>query len=220
MPKLLSLDKILAKKYKVVEGLTPEFIASFGDIEDCFDMLVYGDSGNGKTNLVLELMAQLCTALGCGATYISWEEGHGKSLRDALVRQNLMERLGNVMEVSDGGSYDDVRKLLTKRKSKKVILFDSVQASEFTVNEWAALKKEFVMGKRRKIFIYISWVDGKRPKGIAAESLRYYANIKVFVDRFMAFPASRYGGGKTFVIWEDGAMKRYGKKLYNKLKKQ
>jgi hypothetical protein len=218
MAKNIALKQMFQKSYNEVEGLSPELKNSLGDIEDAFDMISWGDSANGKTNFNLEVVAQLSIALKCKATYVSWEEGHGKSLRDALIRHNLLDRMGNNMSILDGGSFQDIRKMIAKRRSSKIWVFDSIQASGWTQQEYAMLKNEFVLSKKKKIFLVVSWADGKLPSGAVAKAVKYYANIKTRVDGFIAFPKGRYGGNKNFIIWEEGAKKHYGIKLFNKHK--
>lgn len=218
MAKKIGLRQMAQKVYQEVHGLSPEMRGTLGDIEDAFDMICWGDSAQGKTNFNLEVVAQLCVALDCKAVYVSWEEGHGKSLRDALIRHNLVERVGNKLEILDGGTYEEIRALMAKRKSSKVWVFDSIQASGWTPDQCAELKKDMVLSKRKKIFLYVSWAAGKLPKGATAESVKFYANIKIRVEKFIAFPTGRYGGNKNYIIWETGAKKWWGLKLFNKHK--
>lgn len=219
MPKKIGIRQMMQKTYQDVIGLTPEMQASLGEIEDAFEMIAWGDSGNGKTNFVMEVMCQISTALNCKAAYISWEEGHGKSLRNTLMRHNMLERMGNRLEIVDGGTFDQVYALIKKRKSPKVWVFDSIQASNFTKEQIEILRAEFVLSKKKKIFLYISWAQGKMPLGSAAIGAMYMCNIKTFVKDFIAFPRSRFNNGsKNYIIWTDGAKKKWGIKEFNKHK--
>ena len=56
-----------------------------------------------------------------------------------------------------------------------------------------------------KLFVFISHADGRNPKGDVGKSVRYDANVKIYVEGYKAFPQSRYGGGKAFTIWQEGA---------------
>ena len=218
LPKKIGLKQMYQKEYNAVPDLTPEMLATLGEIEDAFDMICWGDSGQGKTNFNMEVMCQLAIALDCKATYISWEEGHGKSLRNTLVRLNLLPRLGNRLEIMDGGTFEQVYAMMSKRKSTKIWVFDSIQASNFTQMQTAKLKNDFVLTKRKKILLYISWEKGTEPKGSTAEAVKYYANIKIRIEKFIAFPTGRYGGNKNYIIWPEGAKKKWGSKLFNKHK--
>lgn len=218
MAKKLGLRQLYQKKYTEVQGIDPQIKASLGDIEDAFDMISWGDSANGKTNFTFKVMCEIALALNCKAVYVSWEEGHGKSLRDTLIRHNMLEVMGNRLEIMDGGTFDEIRSVMMKRKSAKIWVFDSIQAAEWTSHQCMQLKDEFVKSKRKKILLYISWAEGKAPKGATARDVKFFANIKVWVEKFVAFPTGRYGGNKNYVIWEEGAKKKWGVKLFNKHK--
>jgi len=34
-------------------------------------------------------------------------------------------------------------------------------------------------------------------------TVRYDANVKIYVDKFKAYPTSRYGGGAPYIIWKE-----------------
>jgi len=219
MGKTIGLKQLAQKKYILVEGLPETFTESFGEIEDAFDMLLFGSSGNGKTNCITQVLHALLSAMKCKAEYVAYEEGHGKTAQDTFIkRHNLLETLGNVMQLTDHLTYEELLSRMNRRKSAKIWVIDSVQASGFTEQQCAELKRRFVLSRKRKILIYISWADGKFPKGSCAKSIEYYANIKVRVEGLIAFIRSRYGGNKNFVIWEEGAKKYWGTKLFNKHK--
>lgn len=218
--KKMGIRQMTQKVYNEVNGMSDDMKASLGDIEDAFDVITWGDSANGKTNFSLEMVVQICKALHCKAMYISWEEGHGKSFRDALLRQDVYNRIGNSMEIMDGGTFAEIKAMINRRKSAKVWVFDSIQASGITQREYFDLKHSFVLSRKKKIFIVVSWAQGKQPKGATAEAIKFYANIKIRVEKFIAFPAGRYGGNKNFIIWEEGAKKAWGLRAYNKHKQK
>lgn len=219
MPKKIGLKQLAQKKYTLVENLAPEFTDSLGSIEDAFDMLIHGMSGNGKTNFTISLIKALVKALNCRCEYVSYEEGQAKTMQDAMiVRHQLLEELGNNLVLVEHYTFAEIVKEMSKRRSAKIFVIDSLQASHFTADQCAELKHRFVLSKKRKIIIYISWSEGKTPAGAVARSVEYYSNIKVRVEGLIAFVRSRYGGNKNYVIWEHGAQKYWGMKLYNKHK--
>lgn len=219
MPKKIGLKQLAQKKYELVQGLAPEFSDSLGQIEDAFDMLIHGASGNGKTNFTIQLIKALVKALNCRCEYVSYEEGHAKTMQDALIhRHHLMHELGNNLVLVEHYTYDELVQEMNKRRSAKIFVIDSLQASHFTAEQCAELKHRFVLSKKRKIIIYISWSEGRVPAGATARSVEYYANIKVRVEGLIAFIRSRYGGNKNYVIWEEGAKKYWGTKMFNKHK--
>jgi predicted ATP-dependent serine protease len=219
MGKTIGLKQLAQKTYTLVPNLPQEFTDSFGTIEDAFDMLIHGASGNGKSNGTILILKQLLTALKCKAEYVTYEEGHGKTVQDLMIhRHKLLDDLGNVVQITDHLTFDELKSRIGKRKSAKLWVIDSIQAAQLTAEQCAELKRLFVLSKKRKIIIYISWSEGKFPQGACAKSVEYYANIKVRVEGLIAFIRSRYGGNKNFIIYPDGAKKYWGLKLFNKHK--
>ena len=64
---------------------------------------------------------------------------------------------------------------------------------------------------KKKSFIFLSHASGKLPDGKTADKIRYDAGIKTRIEGYIAFPISRYGGNKPYVIWEEGARKYWGR---------
>lgn len=219
MGKKIGLKQLSQKKYTSVPGLPETFTRSFGDIEDAFDAIIYGSSGNGKTNFTVAILKDLIKSLQQKCIYISYEEGHTKTLQKTMIeRHNMLEEVGSLLSILDHASFDELVKMMNKKKSAKIWVIDSIQASQFTEQQCAYLKQQFVLSRKKKIIIYISWADGKLPKGATAKSVEYYAHIKIRVEGLMAFFKSRFGGNKNYVIWEEGAKKYWGLKLFNKHK--
>ncbi|HMO62227.1 MAG TPA: hypothetical protein PKC39_08270 [Ferruginibacter sp.] len=217
-PKGLPIQQLATKQYADIKTLTPEFKACFGDIDEAFDIIFFGDSSNGKTNAVAAFIDQLLSIFpGAKCNYISYEEGHGKTMRELLVhRFKLNEKHGNCLTLYENYSYEQLQYYIGRKQTAKIWVFDSIQASGLSYDDIAALKKKYVMGKAKKIFIFISWADGKLPAGATAKAVRYYANIKVRVEGFIGFIRSRYGTQKNYVVWEEGA-KQYWLKRFKKM---
>lgn len=217
--KKIGLKQLAQKTYSEVPNLPEQFTRSFGDIEDAFDCIIYGNSGNGKTNFTVQVIKDLILSLRQKCIYISYEEGHTKTLQKTMIeRHDMLNQVGNMLEILDYASYDDLVKRMSKKQSAKIWVIDSLQASHFTEQQCAALKSRFVMSRKKKIIIYISWAEGKKPKGSAAQAVEYYAHIKVRVEGLIAFFKSRFGGNRNYVIWEEGAKRYWGLKAYNKHK--
>lgn len=215
MGKRLNVTQLAQKKYTLVEGLSDEIKAVLGRIEDSFTAIIWGDSGNGKTNFLVRLLKEL-KSVG-EMMYVSYEEAHGKSIQDLIHRHNLVDELPN-LRFSDGETIDELMALLKKKRSPKVIVIDSWQFSGLNMEDYKALKKAFVFGKtigKRKIFLFISHVNGSQPDGKTAVEIKRDANIKIHVEGFVAqVKTSRYGNTKKgMVIWEDGAKEYWGKDL-------
>lgn len=219
MGKTIGLKQLAQKVYTFITALPQDIIDSFGKMEDAFDMILYGGSGNGKSNCITKFLIELLRALKCKAHYVAYEEGHGATIQEMMInRHKVLDELGNVLQVTDHMTYDELVKAMGKRKSAKIWIIDSIQAARFTAEQCAELKRKFVLSRYRKIIIYVSWSEGKFPQGACARAVEYYANIKVRVEGLIAFVRSRYGGNKNYVIWEEGAKKYWGLKLFNKHK--
>ena len=213
MAKAIGLKQLLLKKYNLIEGLSPDLKDSFGEIEDAFTMIIWGTSGQGKTNFTIKILEELSRLCGKVA-YNSLEEGHGKTMQDLAIRHDLVAKCADMLFI-DNEHFDELVKRLKKKRSPKIVVIDSIQYSRMTYEQYQFLKESF----RRKIFIFISHASGKEPKGGTAISIRYDANIKVHVEGFIAFVTSRYGGTKNYVIWEEGAKTHWGKKYPTKILK-
>lgn len=221
MGKKITLKQLADKKYTLVTKLDERMAASMGEIEDSFDMIIYGASGNGKSSFTAQLLRDLIKALDCRCNYVNYEEGHGKTVQDSFItRYNLLTEIGNNIDVWDHLTYDELVVKMKKRRSAKIWVFDSIQAARFTPHQCLQLKEMFVKSKNGKIIIFISWADGKFPSGALGKSVEYFANIKVRVENLVAFFKSRYGGNRNYVIHEEKAKQKWGTKVFNKIKNQ
>lgn len=212
MAKILGIKQLMQKTHKLLENLSPEFKASFGDLVDNFIMIVWGMSGQGKSNFLMQLIKTL--VLYGKVLYVSLEEGHSRSMQ-ALVARHLSEseHNGKVQFADHEMTYETLLQKLKNKKQAKFIIIDSLQYWNITYDQYKALKEAFP----RKSFIFISHAAGKIPDGKTADKIRYDAGIKVRVEGYIGFVISRYGGNKNYVIWEEGAKKYWGAKQFKKL---
>lgn len=206
MAKFTGLKQLLAKKFKFLRGLTPEILHSFGRMTQRFIMIIWGASGNGKSNLVMEL-AKLCMANG-SVLYVSLEEGTEETIRMTSLRKLNAESHSGKIIFAEDMDYEQLREYLRRKKSPRYVIIDSIQYFNIKYEQYKELKEEFV----RKSFIFISHAKGKNPDGRTADKIRYDAPIKVFVQGYVAFVISRFGGNHPFLIWEEGARKYWGAK--------
>lgn len=221
MSKSMGLRQIAQKTYNLVNGLDAALVASIGEIEESFDGIIYGPSGSGKTNCTVIILKALLIALKTAkAEYINYEEGHGKTVQDLMIkRHNMLEAVGNRLVITDHLNFDELHKRMSRRQSAKIWVIDSIQASRLTYAQVQKLKEDFILSKRRKIILYISWSEGKVPQGAVAKAVEYYANIKMRVENLVMFPKSRYGGNVPFIIHEPLARQRWGIAAFRKIQK-
>jgi electron transfer flavoprotein alpha subunit len=223
MAKSIGLKQLALKKYDTIVGLAEDFAAAFGScIESAFVAVFTGESGSGKSNMVTRLIENLLLAMPTWkCEWVDFEEGHAMTVQTMMIdRHKMLEKIGNRIVITEHLTYDELVKRISKKQSAKVWVINSIQASHFTEKQCAELRERFVLGKKKKIIIWISWAEGKNPKGAIAKATEFYADIKVFVEGFIAFSRTRYGGGVPYVIWEGderhGAM-AYWKREYWKI---
>lgn len=201
MARAASLDQVLRTRFKVLpfEG---EWKDSIGCPELTGSWIVWGNSGNGKTRFALQLCKYLCQ-FGRVA-YDSLEEGVSVSLVKAIKETHMME-VRRKFVVLDKEPIDQLTERLEKPKSPDIVCVDSLQYTGMSYEQYKALKERFP----KKLFIWISHADGTLPEGRVAKKVRFDSNVKVFVQAYRAEPVSRYGGGKPYIIWEEGYRKNF-----------
>ncbi len=178
------------------------WLESFGRPELTGTWLIWGNSGNGKTRFALQLAKYLCNYTR--VAYNSLEEGLSLSLKQAIEQVGMTDKtVKKNFCLLDKESIKDLSIRLKRRFAPGVVIIDSLQYAGLNYNAY----KELRDNNRNTLFIFISHADGKEPKGDVARSIRYDSNVKIYVEGFKALCQSRYGGGKTYVIWEKGIEK-------------
>lgn len=173
------------------------WLDSFGEPEKNFRAIVYGMSGNGKTEFCIQLTKYLASFTK--VYYNSYEQGISKTLQDALRRNNMQEVAGNVI-FGDKENYREMTERLSKKNSPKVCIIDSRDFINLTAEQFRILIKKFPT----KSFVVVCWEAAGKPKGEYAKAIEFMCDIKIRVHSFIAVPRSRYGGNKPFVIWDKG----------------
>lgn len=201
MARAASVDQVLRTRFKVLpfEG---EWKEAIGCPELTGSWIIWGNSGNGKTRFALQLCKYLCQ-FGRVA-YDSLEEGVSVSLVKAIKETHMME-VRRKFVVLDKEPIDQLTERLEKPKSPDIVCVDSLQYTGMSYEQYKALKERFP----KKLFIWISHADGTLPEGRVAKKVRFDSNVKVFVQAYRAEPVSRYGGGKPYIIWEEGYRKNF-----------
>lgn len=210
--KVLALKQLLQKKYDFLENLPDDIVYSFGRLTSNFIMIVWGQSGNGKSNFLMQFLKAI---LPHGKVlYVALEEAFEATTQmNALRHLDEAEHSGKIEFADHEMNYMELVNKLSKKKSPRFIVIDSIQYWNISYEMYKALKEKF--GKR-KTFIFISHAKGKIPDGHTADKIRYDAGIKVHVEGYVGQVVSRYGGNNPYVIWEEGA-KRYWGKNYKKV---
>ena len=204
--KSINVFQLEQKTYDTVE-LTDDFKPTFGNIPKNTHMVIFGDSGNGKTEFVMRFVKCLCM-LGIDVDWISYEQGHGMDLQQACVRNKMIE-VKQHFQISDPDSkednvsyFEDLEEKVRKRGSCDVFVIDSLQYTRFTFEDYKKLKRLY----KKKSFIWISHKDGRLPAGPVAKAVAYDGAITILVKNFIAHVLkNRFGGWAAYIIWEQRA---------------
>jgi len=196
MARALNAKEFLNKKFEVLP-FTGKWRDAFGEPETNFSMIIYGKSGNGKTELAVMFMRYMTGFGKC--LYDSFEQGFSRSLQDAWRRQKI-EDVSNHTLIVHKERFEDLVERLRKKKSPHTVFIDSIQYIKLTYEQWQFLKETFP----RKRFIVIAHAQGDDPKGAAAAAIEFDVDIKLLVKGFKVYPKSRFGGNEPFVFYEKG----------------
>ena len=203
MARSLSVADLYKKKYKLFDfdGL---WFDAFDRPETCGVWFIWGNSGNGKTTFVLELMKYLAQFVKVG--YNSLEEGSAHTMQKSFRNVGMAEVARRVTLI-EGESIDQISARLMKKHSPQVMIIDSFQYTQMTYKQYI----EFKQKHRNKLIIFISHADGKMPAGRSAKSVMYDASLKIWVEGYKAFSKGRYiGATGEYVIWPEGSIKYWG----------
>ena len=205
--KAIGIKAFLAKEFNVFD-FEGKFLDSFGKTEKNMRIIVYGSSGNGKTEFSIQLAKYLCNF---GQVYYnSFEQGISKTLQDAILRNDLLEHEGK-LHFGDKESYGEMIERLNKKRSPQIIFIDSRDYLNLTADQFRALIHKFPT----KAFVIICWESNGKPKGEYAKAIEFMCDIKIQVSKFIAYPRSRFGGNENYVIWDKGAKKQQQPNLFN-----
>lgn len=166
---------------------------------------IHGPVKNGKTSFAMQLAKYLTNF--SRVAYDSVEERLSLSIREAMRRVNMNEVARKFILIDDDEVGDLVDRL-KKHKSPDIIFIDSVQFLALKQSEYKMLKKTFP----KKLFIYISHIEGRLPEGATARRIWKDSAISFRIEGFKAFPVGRFGGGEPIVINEELARDYWGLK--------
>lgn len=197
MARAVSVNELISYRGRVLD-FDGEWFDLVGRPELCGSWLIWGGSTSGKTSFALQLAKYLSRFER--VAYNSLEEGVSESMRAGFLRAG-MEEVARRVVLLDRESIAELRERLARRKSQNVVIIDSLQYAQLTYADYRALKEQFP----GKLFIFISHADGREPSGRVARAVRYDANVKIRVEGYRALCNSRYGGGRPYTIWDEGA---------------
>jgi len=179
----LSIGQLKAKKYETID-LGDKFRDTFGLLQTKFIIMLYGESGSGKSVLTLQLCEELSKH---GKTlYNSHEERDNKTLQDRVNNFNIDSKKITVgVSVPFEAMMDKI-----KRGHYSYVVIDSVQYMAFTYDQ---LKQLIEMGKRKKKFgiVMVSFGTSEGNPKNATDHL-HAADVKCYFKKGNMHVKSRY----------------------------
>ncbi len=202
MSRAITVRNILEKLYDLF-SFDGEWFAAFSRPERFGVWFIWGNSGNGKTTFVLQLIKYL--ARFDKILFNSLEEGTAHTMQEGFKRVGMAEVASRVQMVTE--SMEELEARLLQKKSPNIVVIDSFQYTQMSYKQYLVFKKKFP----KKLLIFISHADGKLPSGRAAKSVMYDATLKIWVEGYRAISKGRYIGPlKYFTIWHEGAVEYWG----------
>lgn len=200
MGKVKGVKAVLDKKF-VVYKFNGQWKLSFGYPERNFRALIYGESGNGKTDFTMKWTKYL--AQFGQVDYYSFEEGESATIKEAFERNKMIDVAGKVMLCYEF-TLDEMIERLSKQGNKtRFVVIDSRDYLGLTKQQYIDLIERFP----RKAFIIVCWMEANKPKGKYAKDLLYMVDIKIKVENYKAYPRCRFGGNAIFDFYQ-GERKR------------
>jgi predicted ATP-dependent serine protease len=191
----ISLKSLKNKLYKIY-AFIGAWKDSFGQPEHGSRWLVYGHSGEGKTDFVVQLIKYMSQFGKC--LFFSKEQSNKNSIWKCFDRHDLWDNKKVSLIYDENFNY--LIEKLNKRNYYKIVVIDSIDYLKMTEEHYKILDSY-----KDKTFIFVSWQEGKKPKSSAGKAIEYMVDVKIQVDGYVAKPRGRYEGNLPFVIWEEGA---------------
>ena len=183
--RIFSIDALKKKKYQSLE-LDPYYAELMGIPERILTVIMYGESGSGKSVFALKFAEYFANAFGKGF-YNSHEEGANKTIQD---RVNNFDINAKRLWIADCYSFEEMCDHI-QRTYCKLIVIDSVKYMNFTIAQLKELRERFA-----KRHLTIVMVDFGSSKGSPAsgKDLIHASDVKMYFKDGRVHSISRYLG--------------------------
>ena len=156
-----SADSVISMERELCE-FDGKWLEAVGKPELKGTWCIGGLPKNGKTSFTMQL-AKYLTKWHLVA-YDSIEEGISASFAETLRRCRMDEVKASRFIVLNNEDIKDIECRLSKRKSPKIVIIDSIQFLGLNTETYLRWKKRFP----EKLFIYITHLQGQYPEGKTA----------------------------------------------------
>lgn len=202
MGKTISAKNILENDYPLLH-VSEHMKRIIGDAEIGFTMLIWGESGSGKTTFAIRDLATYLAANHGKVYYNSREQGEGAGIQKILSRCDLAS-------IKDGrfmfGDRDTWSEMIHKIKTihPRYIFIDSSDYLNMTSEQYKQLLELCHKGskRQRKSIIIISWARNENPKSQYMCDVRYMVDIKCRVVKGVTLIDSRFGATDSWHIFK------------------
>jgi len=208
--KVLGVKQFKQKKFTLLDLKKSPFKGILGHVPRYFTAVIYGFSGQGKTEFTLQLVNQL-GQFG-KVLWLSYEQRHGYDLQSAIKRNKMSsgrflisDPIANLGK--DVTLLQDLDYYLSKPKSADYVVVDSLDYTGWGFEAYTYLKNKY-FNKKGFIFLAHASKQGLLKKRIS-ERIMFDGGMGIFVKDFIAYPIkNRFGGFKDKVVYEEEARLR------------
>ncbi len=185
---------------------------TFGKLPVNFRGAIWGPNGNGKTEFCFHLMEQL--QKWGRVDFFSYEQGHGPDITDTIKRHGVKEKKWDVVFYDPFKNrnpsmslFDELYVHLERKKSARFVFIDSVEACEFTKQEYHRLHQQF---GGHKGFVWLGFEGpNKKPLSAVTRLIVGEGGFSIRVKDFIAtVEKSRYHGWDDYIVYEEKARER------------
>ncbi len=208
--KVLGVKQFKQKKFKLLDLKKSNFKGILGNVPKFFTAVIYGFSGQGKTEFSLQLVNELSN-FG-KVLWLSYEQRHGYDLQSAIKRNKMKsgkllisDPIANLGK--DVSLLQDLDNYLSRQKTADYIVVDSLDYTGWGFAEYTYLKNKY-FNKKGFIFLAHASKQGLFKKRIS-ERIVFDGGLGIFVKDFIAYPVkNRYSGFKNYIVYEEQARLR------------
>jgi hypothetical protein len=169
---VMSLQDFQKVEFNNLE-MSNEYKNLFGNPPENFCMLVYGESGNGKSTWSINFAEYLANNHG-KVLFNSSEEGLGETLK-----RKLIDKSSRYLDLSQCKNFENLKATLPKKGKYRFLFIDSVNDMNLTVKD---LKELRTMDDKRAIIYIMQATKGGEYKGDSG--FRHEADYVIKLDNY------------------------------------
>ena len=159
---------------------------------------------------VLSLCSWHANLMGLRVLYLTLEMGACDDFVNSVLDVGISSKTNNII-YSDEATIKELDEYLSKQRSPDVIMIDSIQYFE---QQGGAKAPEIIRLRKkypRKIFVFISHVDGREVEGKTAYDVKRDSFKRIYVEHFKATFIGRGKGGSRgyYIVWAEGYQKHW-----------